>query len=281
MIFKNIVFIILLMLQLNASTDELFKDMNKYLMMAKEYSIQGKNILIEQTLINGINNSVDTTKIKVHTAKINNTNNHIHLDLFLAGEDKNLLIDITKFQWGVSQDKKYIIFEDIDLNMNIEWLNYLFKAFIERENGYIKVRNTPALFSLLYSMKADIPTTYKFVEKKPFTLTAYPFDEKYIKIEHLEINKENILSTLWLKDSKDNLDINIKSYTIMIENKKQTIYLKDLQFERCSKPWIQSLVEQHNIEIPLEYNDKIFKMLHSPLASDLEVFKNKIVEFLQ
>ena len=56
-------FIISLLLVFNVSANA---DLEKYLNMFKEYSKQGKNVLIEQTLLNGINALVDNTKIKIN-----------------------------------------------------------------------------------------------------------------------------------------------------------------------------------------------------------------------
>ena len=158
---KSFILCIVLVLNLNANSD-------KYLNMLKEYSVQGKNILIEQTLLNGVNALVDNTKIKINSFDIDDKTNVIKIDTFLKGEDKNLIIDIEKFQWGVTEDKKYIVFENFDIDMNIEWMQYIIDDIAKRDNGYIKIPHNVALFSLLYSIKPNIKSTYTYVEKKPF-----------------------------------------------------------------------------------------------------------------
>jgi len=81
--------------------DELVKDINKYFNIAKEYSTQGKNVLIEQTLLNGINTLVDNKKIKINSFDIKDKTNEIKINVFLEGEDTPLDIDIKKFKWEI------------------------------------------------------------------------------------------------------------------------------------------------------------------------------------
>jgi len=261
---KNILITILLLGNLYASTvsDELLKDMNKYFNIAKEYSVQGKNILIEQTLINGVNALVDNTKIKMNSFDINDTTNKIHINLFLEGEDQNLTINIDKFQWGVTEDKKHIIIEDFEINMDIPWIQYIVDDAAKRENGYLKIPNHVALFSLLYTIKPNIKTTYKEIEQKPFFITEYPFDERYLKIERLDISKNMIVTNIRLKGSKENLKIDVERYDIATKNGRKTIILKDMKYKEFTKPWIQSIIEAQDNEVHFKYTDKLFELLN-------------------
>jgi len=240
--------------------DELVKDINKYFNIAKEYSTQGKNVLIEQTLLNGINTLVDNKKIKINSFDIKDKTNEIKINVFLEGEDTPLDIDIKKFKWGVTEDKKYIVFEDFDINMNIEWMQYILDDIAKRDNGYIRIPHNVALFSLLYSIKPNIKTTYKAFKKKPFVLTEYPFDERYLKIEQLEISKDMIVTNVWLKGSKENLKIDVESYNITTANGKKTIVLKDIKFKEFTKPWIKSLIDLQYNEIHLKYTEKLYNL---------------------
>ena len=264
---KKIILTILLALNLYATnTDqlkvELLQDMNKYFNIAKEYSVQGKNILIEQTLLNGINALVDNTKIKINSFDIDDETNQIKIDTFLKGEDKNLSIDIKKFKWGVTEDKKYIVFEDFDIDMNIAWMQYIADDVAKRDRGYIKVPHNVALFSLLYTIKPNIETTYKYFKKKPFVITEYPFDEKFLKIEQLEISKDMIVTNVWLKGSKENLKIDVDSYNVVTANGKKLIVLKDIKFKEFTKPWIQSIIDAQNNEVHIKYTQKLFELLN-------------------
>jgi len=236
-------------------------DLTKYIDIFKEYSSQGKNSLIEATLLNGVNALVDNTKIKINSFDIDDETDEIKVNTFLEGEDKDLEIEIKKFKWGVTEDKKYIVFEDFDINMNIEWMQYIVNDIAKRDNGYIKIPHNVAIFSLLYSIKPNIKTTYKPFKKKPFVLTEYPFDQRYLKIEKLEISKEMIVTNIWLKGSKENLIIDVESYDITTANKKRTIVLKDIEFKEFTKPWIKSILDLQKNEVHIKYTEKLFELL--------------------
>jgi len=251
---KSVLLSLLLIISAQANAD-------KYLDMLKEYSVHGKNILIEQTLLNGINALVDNTKIKIHSFDIDDETDAIKMDMFLNGEDKNLIIDIKKFKWGVTEDKKYIVFEDFDINMNIDWLQYIVDDIAKRDNGYIRIPHNVALFSLLYSIKPNVKTTYKSFIKEPFVLTEYPFNEKYLKIEQLEISKDMIVTNVWLKGSKENLKIDVASYNVITANGKKTIVLKDIEFKEFTKPWIKSIIDAQKNEVHLKYTEKLYNLL--------------------
>ncbi len=75
---KSFIISLLLVVSMSANAD-------KYLNLLKEYSVQGKNILIEQTLLNGINTLVDNTKIKIISFDIDDETNVIKIDTFLKG----------------------------------------------------------------------------------------------------------------------------------------------------------------------------------------------------
>ena len=264
---KSLLLGILIVLNLHAADEELIKeelikDMNKYFNIAKEYSVQGKNILIEQTLLNGINALVDTNKIRINVFDIDDDTNKIYINMFLEGEDVNLKIDIDKFQWGVTEDKKHIVFEDFDINMNIEWMQYIVDDIAKRDNGYIRVPHNVALFSLLYAIKPNIKTTYTETKKEPFVISEYPFDERYLKIEQLEISKDTIVTNVWLKGSKENLKIDVDSYNITTANGKRTIVLKDIEFKEFTKPWIKSIIDLQKNEVHIKYTEKLFELLN-------------------
>ncbi len=233
----------------------------EFLDKSKEYSIQGKNILIEQTLQNGINALVDTTKIKVEKFDINDTTNDIKMEIFLNGEDDILDVDIKSFEWGVSADNKYIVFENVDISLNIPWVDYVIQNMIKRGDGYIKVPKNVTLFSLLFSIKPNIESTYKETKKEPFDIVNYPYDKSYIDIDKFEVSKKNIDASIVLNGSKDGLKFKIKSYNLLRANKKTLIVLKNIKFESCNKPWFQSVIEKQNNQIHLTYTDELYKLL--------------------
>jgi len=229
---------------------------------SKEYSIQGKNILIEQTLQNGINTLVDTKKIKVEGFDINDTTNAIFMSIFLKGEDDILDIDIRSFDWGYSSDDKYIVFENLDISLNIAWLDYIVQNMINRGDGYIKVPKDLTLSSLLFSIKPNIKSTYKKVKKPPFDIVAYPYSKMFIDIKTFEVKDKTIKANIELLDSKDGLKFHISSYDLLRANKRTIIALKNITFKACNKPWIESLIKQQNSELHLTYTNTLYRLLN-------------------
>ena len=261
---KSFIILIIFIVNLNANDDTYLDVIKKYTIEGKQkikkYAIEGKNILIEKTLLNGINALTNNSKIMVNSFAIDDKTNAIKINLFLDGEDKNLTVDIKKFKWGVTEDKKYIVFEDFDVKMNIPWMQYMIKDIAKKDRGYIKFPHDVALFSLLYSIKPNIKSTYKYSDKKSFSITEYKFDEKFVKIIDLEIAKNKIIANIWLKGSKRNLEVNIDSYKVTTANRKTVLILKDINFRWCTKPWIESIIYMQYNQVHLEYSKKLFEV---------------------
>ncbi|MEA2050336.1 MAG: hypothetical protein U9O56_06385 [Campylobacterota bacterium] len=233
---------------------EVLKDM-------KTHSIDGKNSIIENSVKTGINTIVDTKKIKIESFKIDNKTNKIDISLFLKGEDDILDIELNRFNWSTSEDKKYIIFEDIDIVLNIPWLDYIVQNIIKTNNGYIKVKNNIKLYSFLYSIKPSIKTKYKKDTKKDiFDIVNYPYDKKYIDIKSFKVKNNKIKADISLKGSK-NFYIDIESFDLVRAKKKTIILLKNINIKRLNKPWILSILKYKEYEISLNYNDKLYKEL--------------------
>ena len=74
---KSFILSFLLIINVSANTD-----LEKYIDIFKEYSEQGKNVFIEQTLLNGINALVDNTKIKINSFDIDDETDAIKIDIF-------------------------------------------------------------------------------------------------------------------------------------------------------------------------------------------------------
>ena len=247
----------------NLSNDAL--DVSKIaLELTKEYSNQGKNILIEQTLTHGINGLVDNSKINVNLFDINDTTNAIKMNLFLKGEDQNLTMNIKNFEWGVTEDKKYIVFENLDISLDIPWMQYIIDDIIKRENGYLKIPHNVGIFSLLYSIKPNIKSTYtpRNKDKIPFDIIEYKYDKEFIKIEKFKSKNNNVEVIIKLKGSKNNLNIVVDSYELRTANSKKIIVLQNLKFSEFTKPWIKSIIDGQNNEIQLDYTKKLYDILN-------------------
>ena len=227
----------------------------------KAYSIQGKNIVLEQTLLNGINTIVDTTKIKVEEFDINDTTNVITIKLFLKGEDNIVQLTIDSFDWGISKDDKYIVFENLKVSLNTPWLNYIINNIISRGDGYLKVPKDISLMPLLFSIKPNINSTYIKTTHKVFDIVNYPYNKEFLNIKKFDVKDNNIEADIFIKGSKENLKFKISSYDLLRANKRTLIVLKNVKFTEFNKPWIKSIIKHQDNEIQLTYTDKLFKLL--------------------
>lgn len=237
------------------------KDLGKdALDITKEYSIKGKNIFIEETLKNGINALVDTSMIEVRVFDIDDKSDAIKVEVFLKGEKEILEIDIKHFNWSVTKSKKHIVMEDLDISVNIPWMRYIIEDMIKRDNGYLKFPHDVTLFSLLYSIKPNKETTYRYFNKEPFDIVKYSYNKNYIDIKKFEVFNNKIETDIFLKGSGVCKFI-LKGYDLLTANGKTVLVLKGGEFISDDKPWIKSIIDKQNKEIHLDYNPKLYKLL--------------------
>ncbi|MCK5294700.1 MAG: hypothetical protein KAJ49_08615, partial [Arcobacteraceae bacterium] len=245
----------------NTSGDALLDITKEGWELTKEYSNIGKNIVIEQTLLNGINVLTDNSKVKVVLLDINDTTNYIDMVFYLKGEDKNLTVKIKDFTWGVSKDDKHIVFETLDINLDIEWINYLLVDAIKRDGGRLVLPNKATTFSLLFSIKPNIKIKKALPTKDKFDFVHYEYDKSFFNINKFEVINGNIVVDIFTKGGK-NISCNIKSYILRTANRKSIIALQDLKFGVCNKPWIQSIIEKQNREIHFDFTDKLYQLFN-------------------
>jgi hypothetical protein len=227
----------------------------------KKYSHQGKNMFIEKTLLHGINALTDNTKIKINKFEIDNKTNVINMAIYLNGEDKELNIEIKNFTWGITENKEDIVFEDLDISLDIEWLDYLLKDSIKRAGGYLIVPNKASTFSLLYSIKPDIKLTKNITKKEDkFDFVYYKYDENYFKINQFKVKDKHITTDIRVKGSTEHILCNIKSFDIQTANKKTILAIRNIKFAHCNKPWIQSFIENQNNELYVDFTDKLYSL---------------------
>ena len=258
------IYIILIILNIALCAEEfnwnsLVNDVDKLWTKTKKYSNQGKNIVIEQTLINGINALTDNNKIKVNSFDINNTTNYINMVVYLNGEDKNLTIKIKDFTWGVKDDN-YIVFDTLDILFDIEWIDYLVSDMIKREGGRLIIPNSPSTFSLLFAIKPNIKIKKDLPAKAKFDFVHYNYDKSLFKINHFKVDNKNIIIDIFTKGSRNNIMCEIKNYKLRTANRKQIIALQNIKFGTCNKPWITSIIENQNNEVHFEFNKKLYAL---------------------
>jgi len=274
---KKILISILLIINLSANEDTLFgfskSDMDQLwdktkeiskdaLIKTKEYSLKAKNRVVEQTVLNGVNALVDTTKIKVVALKIDDETNKIELELFLKGEFKNLVLNVDDFRWGITEDKKSIVFENLKIKSNISWIQSVIDEIKKRDNGYITINNSKKIFALLFSIKPNEDIYYIPKDKKPFDIVHHNYDKSHIKIDRFDVQNNKIYATVKLSDDINGCVIDIPYFNLLTGNNKTVIVLKDMDIRSFCRPWIESIIKLQEDEIHLDYTPKLYNLLN-------------------
>jgi hypothetical protein len=294
---KYFILVVFLILRLNANnslwdsaldsandlwdkTKEVSKDTWK---KTKEYSNKGKNIVLEQSIKNSLNLSLDTKYLNVKDVKISNSGK-IVIVMYLNGEDTDLLINLNNFDWGVTKDEKYIIFENLDFSLNIPWLEHIFKYYITTHNGYLKVPYSISTKGILASFKSSINTTFninksptsqdwkikkdslyeiwKITNKHDITkMVAIIYKDDIIQVDKFILNGSGVEMILHLKGSRDIFKMSISNYDWATANKKSLIVFKNITIKTCTKPWIESIIKHQKNELVFTYTDIMYKIL--------------------
>ena len=117
----------------------------------KKYTNMGKNILLEETLKTTMNMSLDINTTEVKEFKINEDDS-IKMVVKLVGEKEDLILDIKNYDWGISKDKKYIVFENIQYSANIPWIKGMLK---NHDNSFYFDYSKP-IHKILLSIKSPL-----------------------------------------------------------------------------------------------------------------------------
>jgi hypothetical protein len=224
--------------------------------MTKKYSNQGKNILIEETMLNGINALVDKNHIEVKKFDIDDNTNAIDIVVKLNGEKTNLKTHIKDFTWSVSKDKKHIIFDTLDIDINIPWIGYILEVMKKRNDGKLVIKHSVAIASLLYSLKPSSEPSYQVLQQKPFDFLQYRFNKKYFDIRIFRVKNYSIKGLIKVLNSDnkmENLEFYIHDYDLHTANKKKYIILNNIDIKSTNKPWIKSIIEQQNKTIQMDF----------------------------
>ncbi len=256
----------------------------------KKYTNMGKNILLSETFLNTMNLSLDTNTTEVKEFTINEDDS-IDMKVKLVGEKRDLEVKIEHYDWGVSDNNEFIVFENIKYQANIEWIKYLIDFYLELNKGYINIPYSVSKEGLLLSLKSDIKSSFdtnstytkgfwdKFQkdtvnrwnrsDKRNLTnIFKDLFDKNYIEIKKLQIKDKKIYFSAFIKDSKDDIEFYIDSFNWATANKKSFILIKDITIKGCKKPWIESLIKKHDNSFYFTYSkfiEKILKSIKPPL----------------
>lgn len=274
---------IVLIFFLNISTLYSF-DLNSLVKSANEYANQGKLLVLGESLKTAMNNSLDTNTTKVKELIID-TDNSIKMVVKLTGEDKDFILDIKHFDWSISKDKKLIVFENIEYSGNIKWIEYLLTYYFDITKGYITVKYSSGVKTILSTLKEPIKPTYKTdvayskefwtnleesltskwvaSDKKDLTNLFNPiFDKQYININSLYIQDKKIYLNATTKGSKKGVNFFIDDFIWRVQNNKYII-IENIKLKDSKKPWIVGSLKKRKNSIKFQYSNFIEEILKS------------------
>jgi hypothetical protein len=251
----------------------------------KDIFSQGKKILLEKTLLTSINLALDyNNTIKVNKLSLDDTNGStlVSMVVTLDGEDKPLQIVLKNFNWDVSEDKEFIILENLDISLDIAWLNYLIQEELKKNNGYLKLSYSFAKETFLQTLKQKTKTTYNFTEKedKKENIIIVPSDifvnngdnilediakklsdGVFIQPIFIKQNGNEIEGHFGLLGSEKGLLLTIPYFDWATANEKKLIVLTNIDYNKSNKPWVVAVLQKHHKQILFQYDESLKEYL--------------------
>lgn len=242
---------------------------------------EGKQIILQRVLLTSLNVGLDyNNTIKVNDLVLNNETGSFWLLVKLDGEDRELNINVKHFDWDIIENKQFIVLENIDVSLDIAWLDYILQEYLKVHNGYIKVKYSLAKETFLRSLKENRKTTYiesSTSNEKEIALYNQKIeeikeilnknDENFLENIMKELYDEAYLSPVFIKKNGSLLECNFslaeseKDFFITFEdfdwataNEKKLIVIENIKIKECSKPWIESVLKKHREQIIFKYN---------------------------
>lgn len=249
---------------------------------------EGKQIILKRILLTSLNTGLDyNDTIKVNDVIINNETGSLSLFVKLDGEDKELNLDVKHFDWDIVENKKFIILENLQVSVDIAWLDYLLQEYLKTHNGYIQVKYSLAKETFLRSLKTNKKTTYventfntqqkdllysqklelvqgimdkngeNFLEE----IVKELVDEAFISPIFMKKNGESLECSFSLAGSEKDFFITFESFDWATANEKKLIVIENIKVKECSKPWIESILRKYREQIVFKYNPLFESML--------------------
>ena len=251
----------------------------------KDIFSQGKKILLEKTLLTSINLALDyNNTIKVNQLSLDDANGStlVSMVVTLDGEDKPLQIVLKNFNWDVSEDKEFIILENLDISLDIAWLNYLIQEELKKNNGYLKLSYSFAKEPFIQTLKQKTKTSYNYTEKEDtkeniIVVPADTFvnngdnilediakklsDGVFVQPIFIKQNGNEIEGHFGLLGSETGLLLTIPYFDWATANEKKLIVIENIKVKECSKPCIESILRKYREQIVFKYNPLFESML--------------------
>lgn len=251
----------------------------------KDIFSQGKKILLEKTLHTSINLALDyNNTIKVNQLSLDDINGStlVSMVVELDGEDKPLHMVLKNFNWDVSEDKEFIILENLDISLDIAWLNYLIQEELKKNNGYLKLSYSLAKETFLQTLKQKTKTTYNLTKKqdKKGNIIVVPSDMfvnnggntlediakklsdgVFIQPIFIKQNGNEIEGHFGLLGSEKGLLLTIPYFDWATANEKKLIVLTNIDYNKCNKPWVIAVLQKHHKQILFQYDENLKEYL--------------------
>jgi hypothetical protein len=242
---------------------------------------EGKQIILKRVLLTSLNAGLDyNDTIKVNDLRLNSENGSFWLLVKLDGEDRELSVDVKHFDWDIIENKQFIILENIDVSLDIAWLDYILQEYLKTHNGYIKVKYSLAKETFLRSLKENRKTTYvanitsneqkialqnqKIEEIKEIinkddenfleNIIKELFDEAYVSPIFIKKNGNSLECNFSLAESEKDFFITFEDFEWATANEKKLIVIEKIKLKDCSKPWIESILKKYHEQIIFKYN---------------------------
>jgi len=269
----------------DGTRDAIMKNANIVWEKTKVYSKKAKTVAMEQTLQNSLNLMLNTKDIVILDLTIDEDHNDkILMNIKLNGEDHNMTMKIDSFDWGKSKDKKYILIENIKFDIDIPWIDYLFRYYISANNGYIRLPYSLGRESLLFTIKSATKTKYiddkslvskKWDEKKLKLNSLFAssdkkdltkvigeiFDKEFIDVTKFVVDNKNIYIQMKQKGSSKDLILDIEHFEWGYSKDKKIIVIKNIYIVNSSKPWVESFLTKTSSELHFRYTKIMADML--------------------
>lgn len=115
---------------------------------------------VEQSIINDLNKILNQKNIKIKEIKKDPKTNILNIYINANNGNEEFILTLKKFNWGYTQDEKNIVLEDMDIVLNIPWMDYLIKDSLVKNNGYVILANDKKIANFLENIKPAIKINY-------------------------------------------------------------------------------------------------------------------------
>lgn len=124
-----------------------------------EYSKKARDSTVENSILTYLRLKIDKEKLKVTKVTLYEEYK-LKIIFSLPDYSKNIIVNITNFDWSKSINDEYIVFNNLEYSSNIANLDFIIRKYLNLNNGYIIMKNDIATTILLSSIKDSSEISY-------------------------------------------------------------------------------------------------------------------------